>query len=155
MRIIKESIEKTLLDRPNSKVDWSNSPFLPVKNAGKNAVGDFGEHAYHLLGIKGGNLSSIVKKGHDVLVGNKKVEVKTSFQNKQGRFSFNQLYEHKDFTHIAFVFVWPNKIEVWECQRPIKFQQYFTANNGWMWSGSSPSKLDKTIWTKTHEECHE
>ena len=48
MRIIKEAIAKTLKNRPESKVDWSNSPLKPIKDAGKNAVGDFGENLYAL-----------------------------------------------------------------------------------------------------------
>jgi len=155
MKVIKEAIERTLSSRPISKVDWAASPFLAVKLSGKNAVGDFGENLYYELGIGSGIPSSIIKKGHDVLVGNKKVEVKTSFQGKSRQFSFNQIYEHKDFTHIVFVFTWPEKIEVWECERPLDFGQHFKINNGWMWSGSSPSKLDEALWTKIHEEYHE
>ena len=90
--IISESISDTLQARPSSKTDWSTSPFLKVRNAGKNAVGDFGEYCvrnyYNSIGVK----SQIIKKGHDVIAGSKKIEVKTAFKNKSGSFFFNQIY---------------------------------------------------------------
>jgi hypothetical protein len=126
--------------------------------AGKNAVGDFGEHCvnnlYNSLGVE----SSIVKKGHDVIAGQKKIEVKTAFRGKGGSFFFNQIYyEHqetsavKDWDHLAFVFVSPNRIEIWECRRPDDPSLHFTKNNGWAWNKNSSRKLEN-IWKCIHSE---
>lgn len=156
--LISESIEDTLRGRTQSKIDWSSSPFGKVKRAGKNAVGDFGEHCvnnlYNSLGIE----SRVVKKGHDVLAGEKKIEVKTAFQNKQGSFFFNQIYyEHqetsvvKDWDYLAFVFVSPNRIEIWECERPDDPSLHFTKNNGWAWNKNNSCKL-RDIWKCIYAE---
>lgn len=156
--LISESITDTLRARPPSKTDWSNSPFLKVKMAGKNAVGDFGEFCvknyYESLGVK----SKIVKKGHDVIAGQKKIEVKTAFRGKGGSFFFNQIYYEnqetfavKDWDHLAFVFVSPERIEIWECERPDEPSRHFTKNNGWSWNKNDPRKLGN-IWKCIYTE---
>ena len=156
--IISESISDTLQARRLSKTDWGTSPFLKVRNAGKNAVGDFGEYCvrnyYNSIGVK----SQIVKKGHDVIAGSKKIEVKTAFKNKGGSFFFNQIYyEHqetstvKDWDHLAFVFVSPERIEIWECERPNEPELYFRKNNGWSWRKNNSCKLE-SIWKCIHSE---
>lgn len=156
MRIIKEAIAKTLKNRPESKVDWSNSPFKDVKDAGKNAVGDFGENLYAFR-VSG----EVVKKGHDVLCSNppKKTEVKTAFRGKSRSFFFNQIYEkcpdtgnYKDWDTLSFVFVYPHSVEIWEAPREkLDFNLDFKANNGWSWSRTSPEKLP-SYFVKIHEE---
>jgi len=156
--ILQESIKHTLTNRRASKIDWSSSPLNAVKMAGKNAVGDFGEHCvrnfYDSIGVE----SQIIKKGHDVVAGSKKIEVKTAFQNKGGSYFFNQIYyEHqetsavKDWDHLAFVFVSPNRIEIWECKRPDNPSLHFTKNNGWAWNKNSSHKLEN-IWKCIYSE---
>jgi hypothetical protein len=156
--LISESITDTLRARSPSKTDWLNSPFLEVKLAGITAVGDFGEFCvknhYKSLGVD----SRLVKNQHDVLAGTKKIEVKTAFQGKQGSFFFNQIYYEsqetgvtKDWTHLAFVFVRPNRIEIWECERPDDPSLYFRKNNGWSWNKNDPRKLGE-IWKCIYTE---
>ena len=109
---------------------------------------------YNSIGVK----SQIIKKGHDVIAGSKKIEVKTAFKGKSGSFFFNQIYyEHqetsavKDWDHLAFVFVSPERIEIWECERPNEPKLYFTKNNGWSWRKNNSCKLE-SIWKCIHSE---
>jgi hypothetical protein len=131
------------------KVDWSNSPLLPIKRD-KNSIGDFGEILYKNVI---GSSATVVKKGHDVYVDDgSKVEVKTAFQNTGGSFFFNQIKSEKDWNKIAFVFVKPNEIEIWECHRNnLNFDVDFIHNNGYAWNKSSSSKLS-SAWTKVYSE---
>ena len=153
------AIERTLADRPPSKVNWDNSSYSRVKSAGKNAVGDFGEELTKDWYESQGLISEIIKRGHDVLGGTDKTEVKTAFQGKQGGYFFNQIYyedpetgHRKDWDFLIFVFVAPQGIEMWKCERPDNPEDHFIKNNGWSWNKSSPSKLDKSIWTKVWSE---
>jgi hypothetical protein len=153
--IISSAMQRAL-DRPKGKVDWSQSPYRDVKGE-KNAVGDFGEYVYQGWCNKEGDLAEIVRKYHDVKTVTKKTEVKTAFQNKSGTFFFNQIYYHnpetgeeKDWDTLAFVFVWPHRVEVWECSRPENPDEEFGKNNGYCWNKSSPNSLSK-IWTKVYE----
>lgn len=153
------AIDRTLADRPHSKVNWDNSRYLEVKNAGKNAVGDFGEELAYDFYLSQGVISEIIKRGHDVIGGVEKSEVKTAFQGKQGSYFFNQIYyedpetgHRKDWDFLIFVFVAPQGIEMWKCHRPDNPRDHFTKNNGWSWNKNSPSKLNKSIWTKIWSE---
>jgi hypothetical protein len=153
------AIERTLADRPPSKVNWDNSPYLPVKSAGKNAVGDFGEELTKDYYESRGLISEIINRGHDVLGGVEKTEVKTAFLGKQGGYWFNQIYyedpdtgHRKDWDFLMFVFVSPTGIEMWKCPRLDNPEDHLGKNNGYHWKGSSPSKLDKSIWTKVWSE---
>tara|TARA_R110001583_G_scaffold159508_1_gene311339 strand:- start:351 stop:857 length:507 start_codon:yes stop_codon:yes gene_type:complete len=155
--ILKITIKETLENRSVSKVDWTGSPFIKTKLEGKNAVGDFGENLIKNLYESQGKEAEIIKKGHDVLADNKKIEVKTAFQNKAKGFFFNQIYyekyvenEIKDWDHLAFVFVSPFSIEVWECKRPKAPEEHFIKNNGWAWHKNSPSRLCGKTWKKTY-----
>lgn len=156
--IISKSITDTLTNRPASKVDWNKSPLKEVKMGGKNAVGDYGEHVVKNYYRDAGIDSLIIKKGHDVLAGTKKIEVKTAFQGKAGSFFFNQIYYvdpntgvDKDWTHLAFVFVRPDSVEIWECERPPNPEEHFNINNGWSWNKNDPKKLT-SIWKKIYSE---
>ena len=160
--LIVESAIQDALIRPTGKVDWSNSPFLPVKLAGKNAVGDFGEFCFKHFSDFIHDNATIIKKEHDVVTkSDKKVEVKTAFKGKTGSFFFNQIYYQdpqtnkiKDWDHLVFVFVEPHRIEMWECKKPTNPEKHFTRNNGWCWNRSSSDKLDKQLWAKIYErEC--
>jgi len=160
--VVQETIDETLGSRPLSKVDWSNSRYLSTKLEGKNAVGDFGENLIKNIYKRRGIECEIIKKGYDVLVGDRKVEVKTSFQNKNKAFFFNQIKEVdeetgklKDWDHLAFVFVRPQSIEVWECKKPEKLHEHFKKNNGWSWRKSSSSGLCKKTWTRTYLGIHD
>jgi len=152
MSIIIDSLNEVIESKSsknNIKVDWSNSPLLPIKNK-KNSIGDFGETLYkNVLGSS----ASIVKKGHDIYVSDgSKVEVKTAFQNTGNSFFFNQIYSEKDWNKIAFVFVKPNEVEIWECDRNnLNFDVDFIHNNGYAWNKSSSSKLS-SAWTKVYSE---
>jgi len=161
--LIVESAIKDALDRPEGKVDWTNSPFKPVKSAGKNAVADFGEFCFKHYSDSINDHARIIKKGHDVITkSNKKVEVKTAFKNKGGSFFFNQIYyqepetgNNKDWDHLVFVFVEPFKIEMWQCKRPNNPEKHFRKNNGWSWNLSSSTKLDGNLWSKIYERNYE
>ena len=160
--LIVESAIQDALIRPTGKVDWSNSPFLPVKLAGKNAVGDFGEFCFKHFSDFIHDNATIIKKEHDVITkSDKKVEVKTAFKSKAGSFMFNQIYyedksgNNKDWDHLVFVFVEPFKIEMWQCKRPDNPEKHFTINNGWSWSRSSSAKLDENLWSKIYERNYE
>tara|TARA_Y100000034_G_C6777503_1_gene347256 strand:+ start:170 stop:673 length:504 start_codon:yes stop_codon:yes gene_type:complete len=160
--VVRKAQKMTLEGRPISKVDWSNSPYLPTKLEGKNAVGDFGENLIYSIYEERGIECEIIKKGYDVLVGDKKVEVKTSFQNKSKAFFFNQIKEVdeetgklKDWDHLAFVFVRPQSIEVWECKKPEKLHEHFTKNNGWAWRKLSSDSLCKKTWVRTYLEIND
>jgi hypothetical protein len=135
------------------KVDWSNSPLLPIKSDKNNcSAGDFGEILYkNVIGPS----ATVVKKGHDVYVDDgSKVEVKTAFQGKDGSFFFNQIYSEKDWNKIAFVFVKPNAVEIWECDRNnLNFDVDFFDNNGYAWRKSSSSKLS-SAWKKIYSEVY-
>ena len=160
--VVRETIKETIESRPISKVDWSNSPYLSTKLEGKNAVGDFGENLIKNIYEQRGIKCEIIKKGYDVLVGDKKVEVKTSFQNKGKSFFFNQIKEVdedtgklKDWDHLAFVFVRPQSIEVWECKKPAKLCEHFKANNGWSWRKPTTDSLCRKTWTRTFLEIND
>ena len=146
---LNETIASKSSSKKNIKVDWSNSPLLPIKNM-KNSIGDFGETLYkNVIGVS----ATVVKKGHDVYVeGGAKVEVKTAFQNTGGTFFFNQIYSNKDWNKIAFIFVKPNEIQIWECDRDkLDFNVDFIHNNGYAWNKSDSSKLS-SAWTKIYSE---
>ena len=139
---------------------WEQAPVLYDIKAfgGKNAVGDFGEYLVDEYYTSQGVDSVVVKCGHDVRCGDKKIEVKTAFENGKGGFFFNQIYyadvethADKDWDHLIFVFVSPTKIELWECQKPENPTEHFNKNNGFCWHKSSSDKLDKSIWTKIAE----
>lgn len=135
--------------KDKSKISWINSPLAPIKE-NKNAVGDFGEYLYkNVLG----NSATVIKKGHDVYVSDgSKVEVKTAFQGKSGSFFFNQIYADKDWNKIAFVFVKPNEVEIWECNRnDLDFDVDFVLNNGYSWNKKDSSKLSQK-WKKIYCE---
>ena len=153
------AIERTLTNRPLSKVDWTNSPYLPVKKAGNKAVGDFGEELTKELYEEHGLVGEIINHGHDVLGGTEKAEVKTSFRGKNGSYFFNQIYYEnsetgcrKDWDFLFFVFVAPGGIEMWKCARPEIPADHFRLNNSWSWKKGSSDKLDKSIWTKVWSE---
>ncbi len=133
------------------KIDWSNSPLLPIKRD-KNSIGDFGEILYKNVI---GSSATVVKKGHDVYVDDgSKVEVKTAFQNTGGSFFFNQIKSEKDWNKIAFVFVKPNAVEIWECDRSnLNLDVEFRLNNGYAWNKGSPSKLSPA-WKKIYSEVY-
>lgn len=146
---LNETIASKSSSKKNIKVDWSNSPLLPIKNM-KNSIGDFGETLYkNVIGIS----ATVVKKGHDVYVeGGVKVEVKTALQNTSGSFFFNQIYDNKDWNKIAFVFVKPNEIQIWECDRDkLDFNVDFIHNNGYAWNKSDSSKLS-SAWIMIYSE---
>jgi hypothetical protein len=155
-KIITEAMRRALI-RPIGKVDWSNSAFRKVKKEGKNAVADFGEFLYEEFSNQAGDAAKIIRKGHDVRTTKKKTEVKTAFKNKGGTYFFNQIYykdaqtgKVKDWDTLAFVFVSPNKVEIYECPRPTDPSQDFRWNNGWSWNRSSPKSLSDK-WTKVYE----
>jgi hypothetical protein len=154
---LQEIIKKTLDEVPPSKTDWKDSEFLPVKTAGKNSVGGFGEHLFRDWSEAEGNEALIVRKGHDVLSGTEKVEVKTAFKGKAGSYFFNQIYythpetgAKKDWDHLVFVFVSPTGVEMWKCARPPSPQEHFRLNNGWSFNRTSTSSLDKSIWNQIY-----
>jgi|TARA_R110002110_G_scaffold397029_1_gene612153 hypothetical protein len=156
---LQEVIKKTLDEIPPSRTDWTNSVFQSVKTAGKNSVGGFGEHLFRDWSESEGNNARIVRKGHDVLSGTEKVEVKTAFKSKAGSYFFNQIYythpetgAQKDWDHLVFVFVSPTGVEMWKCEKPPEPQKYFRRNNGWSWNRNSPSKLDNSIWKQIYTD---
>ena len=161
-KILAEAIERTEKEAIPGKVDWSGSPFLRVKDLGKNAVGGFGENLYATIQESLGNSAQVVRAEHDVLVstsgGFKKVEVKTAFQSKSKSFFFNQIrLNHdkteapKDWDTLAFIFVEPHKIEVWEIDRAnLNAREEFKWNNGWSWNRRSSQLLSST-WRKIYD----
>jgi len=161
--ITENAIRDTLAARPPGKIIWKGSPFLHVKLASKNAVGDFGEWQFKHFSDSIGDAAQIIKKGHDVRTqSGKRVEVKTACQGKTGSFFFNQIYYtdpktniKKDWDHLVFVFVKPFCVEMWECKQPAEPADHFRINNGWSWRRNSSNKLDETIWTKIYERAYE
>ena len=164
--IIEAAIEATIAEATEGKIDWSQSIFLEVKELGKNSVGGLGEHLYDQYQKQvEQNLSQIIRSEHDVLIGTqKKVEVKTAFQNKQGGFFFNQIRynlpsdhpragQPKDWTHLAFVFVKPDSFEIWECERPAVPEKHFRWNNDWSWNGTNAGR-GKKLCTETWKRVY-
>jgi hypothetical protein len=152
MSIVMDTLNEVIKSKSSNKkpkVDWSNSQLLPIKRD-KNSIGDFGEILYKNVI---GSSATVVKKGHDVYVHDgSKVEVKTAFQNTGGSFFFNQIKSEKDWNKIAFVFVKPNQVEIWECDRNnLNFNVDFIHNNGYAWNKSSSSKLS-SAWTMVYNE---
>ena len=170
IKVIEEAKKATKEEVTIGKIDWGDSPFLEIKELGKNSVGGFGEHLYNQyqkqIQI---NQSKVVRVEHDVIVNqNKKVEVKTAFQNKSGGFFFNQIRYHlpedherageqKDWTHLAFVFIRPHRVEIWECERPSDPKRHFKWNNDWSWNGKNEgrgNKLCTDTWRKAYEHSY-
>jgi hypothetical protein len=169
IKVIEEAIRATKEEVIIGKIDWSDSPFLDVKKLGKNSVAAFGEHLYDQQQKRMGLKSKVVRVEHDVIVGqNKKTEVKTAFQNKAGTFFFNQIRyflpedheragEQKDWNHLAFVFVKPHSVEIWECERPSDPKRHFRWNNDWSWQGKNEGrgkKLCPDTWIKVYEHSY-
>ena len=134
---------------------WEKCPALFDIKAfgGKNAVGDFGENLVHEWHKERGVTSAIIKKGHDVHSGEKKIEVKTAFESRMGTFWFNQIYYAdpktgvtKDWDCLIFVFVYPDRVELWEIERPENPEDHFNWNNGWSWQKKGSEKLDQSKW---------
>jgi len=165
-KVVTEAIQAVKDEVRKGKINWDGSPFREVKDLGKNSVAAFGEHLYDQQQKRMGLKSKVVRREHDVLVsGNKKVEVKTAFQNKSGRFFFNQIRYHlpndhdragqeKDWDTLAFVFVKPYGIEIWETPRPKNPEHHFNWNNDYSWNRKD-SHLLQPNWRKIYEYSHE
>ncbi len=117
-----------------SKVDWSKSKFLPIKNSNNQAKGKFGEFVIKEVY----NGTRVNSNGYDVETPDGwKVEVKTAFQGANEGFWFNQIYDtknfpqkiNKDFTHLAFVFVFPDEIKAFILERPEDLYDYFSTGS--------------------------
>jgi len=164
-KVISEAVRAVKDEVKESKVSWVGSPFQEVKSLGKNSVAAFGEHLYSEYQKSQGLDSKVVRCEHDVLVsGNKKVEIKTAFQNKSGGFFFNQIRYHlphdhdrageeKNWDTLAFVFVKPYRVEIWECPRPPDPENHFVWNNDYSWNKKDSDRLQSN-WTCVYQYDH-
>tara|TARA_R110001583_G_scaffold25238_1_gene91502 strand:+ start:1106 stop:2485 length:1380 start_codon:yes stop_codon:yes gene_type:complete len=163
--VVTEAIQAVKNEVKEGKISWEDSPFQEVKSLGKNSVAAFGEHLYNEYQKSVGLKSKVVRCEHDVLVSDsKKIEIKTAFQNKNGTFFFNQIRYHlpamherageeKNWDTLAFVFVKPHRVEIWECPRPQDPENHFVWNNDYSWNKKDSDKLNSN-WTCVYEYDH-
>jgi hypothetical protein len=138
--------------KSKNKVDWTGSPVQKYQPF-KNKKGSFGENLYAI--VSGGTV--LHKDGSDVFYGESKVEVKTCFQNTSEDFWFNQIKPNKGWNKLAFVFVWPNRVEIWEINKnEIVLGEDIDENsssNGFSWRAKDSSRLSESAnWKRIYAE---
>ena len=110
--------------KQSSRVDlYENSEFaifrnMPSKSKGAAFEKIFEEYCTNELGFP---VSKPSNTGHDrVINGNIRVEIKGStIWNGSGGFKFQQIRTEQDYDVVAFLFIYPDRIEVWGADKDV------------------------------------
>lgn len=110
--------------------DWEGSPNYLIKGMNASSKGQAGQDLVEYLAKSSGcSVYGAENKGHDLIIEETKVEVKTATSSSKGHyghiFLINQIRPKHDFEWLVFVLITPNSLEVWQCPR----SYYIDTNN--------------------------
>ncbi len=110
--------------------EWEDSPNYLIKGMNSSTKGQAGQDLVEYLARESGcSVYGAENKGHDLIIEETKVEVKTATSSAKGDYGYvfliNQIRPKHDFEWLVFVLITPNSLEVWQCPR----SYYIDTNN--------------------------